>query len=321
MSMTLDLAALIKSAPAVPTVTIPPGVYTIPPLRALTPPSMVRIICAGVTFPDLQLIGCSNLSFEGLTVQQPPTTDDNIKTVLLQNCSHVTLAGFAVLGAQTGIPHGHAIVMSGGDDLVIKDSEIAWFFKGVTFDGCSDGTVSGCNLHHHRTSAINGFGQRPTVADSHIHDLMFVAPTDHHDGIHFFTKGRTVPMDGVTIVRNRLEAAFATGASGVNLEGSPGSWFTNVTMTDNEMAWNGNQGVSLDYVETGEFRRNKLLPAPGLQDPKQAPAFIVQNRRLGPPPALSITGNTSKKIAAFDSAYGVNTVLTAAQIAAYGAAP
>lgn len=312
-----DLAAAIKAAQAIPTVTIPPGVYTIPPLRSVAPPVPVRIICTGVTFASLQLSDCANLSFEGLSVLQGPVAQDT-PAVKLQNCTSVAFINPTITGTASadGLYWGKAVLISGGSLVSISGGEVSGFFKGVSLAATDDCTLSGVELHHVRTSPVNGYGQRPTISGNIIRDIIpDAAHGDHSDGIHFFTKGQSAACDGLTITGNRMTLANAGGTLGINLEGTLAAPFTNVRIVGNALAWNNNQGITTDHVQSGEISGNVLTPTAGLDDPKHAPTIILRPTN-GP---LKVFGNTLKTTPGMKPFEGQNTFLTAVQIAAYGA--
>lgn len=314
--MTLDLATLIASAAAVPTVTIPPGVYPTQHLPATRPPAVVRIVCAGVTFAGLQLSDCANLSFEGLSVLQPPVAQ-GVAAVLLQACVGVTFLNPTITGTvdpTTGLYMGKAVQVLGGSHVSILGGEISGFFKGVNPAATDDFTLSGCDIHHIRTSPVDGFGQRITISDNHIHDII-PHGVDHSDGIHIFTKGQTVPCDGLRITGNRLEMAVAPGTLGINLEGTQTAPFTNVNVAQNVLKWNNNQSFTTNWVSSGSVTDNQFLPAPGLDDQRHSSGMMFRNAG----PALLVTGNTCKDNI-YMAPYRQNTFLTPAQIAQFGAA-
>jgi hypothetical protein len=108
-----------------------------------------------------------------------------------------------------------------------------------------------------------------------------------------------------------MELSDAAGTLGINLEGTPPpSGFINFKVTGNTLRWNNNQGISTNYVQSGEIKDNVLTPAPGLDDPKHAPGFIFRNSG----PDVVVSGNTSKDNKSM-AAYRDNTFLSAAQIA------
>lgn len=318
--MTLDLAALIKAAQAIPTVTIPPGVYPAQVLHAAVPPSMVRIIATGVTFAGLQLSDCSNLSFEGLTVLQAVVAQGS-PAVKLQNCVNVAFVNPTFTGTPdpaTGFYMGKAVQAIGGSHVSITGAEISGFFKGVNPASSDDFMLSGSDLHHIRTSPVDGFGQRITITGNHIHDIIPVAGADHSDGLHFFTKGQSVPCDGLTITGNRMEmgGTSASGTLGINIEGTAASPFTNLKISGNALAWNNNQGITTDHAESGEISGNVLIPAAGLDNPAHAPAIVLRPTNGA---GLKVFGNTSKSGPSMQPFAAQNTFLTPAQIAQYGA--
>jgi len=315
--MTFDLASAIKAAqpvPAQPVVTIPAGDYPAVTLRGLNPAIPVRIVGQGVvTFTGLDIFGCTGLNFEGITVHDPAPATASGPIVLIQDCSSVTLKGCKVSGSAVGgllQGKGISVVRS---SVIIDGCEVFDCFKGVSLDDGAGSIIRGCELHNIRTSPINGGGDLSNVqiTSNHIHDLVPVAAqVDHSDGIHFWTKNNTKPIDGLLIQGNQMELANAGGTLGINLEGTPApGGFTNCTVADNALKWNNNQGITTNWVQ-GQITGNSLLPAPGLDNPAHAPGIVLRNS------TVTITGNTVKMGPSMKP-FPNNTFLTAAQIAAY----
>lgn len=218
-----------------------------------------------------------------------------------------------------GLLLGKGVVVTGGSDFAITNSEIRDLFKGIS--AASVGgllKVQGNDLHNIRTSPIDGGGllTGSLIDANHIHDIVPVASQgDHSDGIHFFTKSGS-PITDMTISNNRMEmgGTSASGTLGINLEGtaSPGG-FVNITVTGNTLRWNNNQGITTNWVQ-GRITNNILRAAPGLDRiPAHAPGIILRNS------SVIITGNTVKISPSMMPYANDNTILTLAQITADGA--
>lgn len=314
-------AATVKAAQSGDTITLGPGDYGAAEIRSRDfSPAGLTIDASEprAAFATLVVAGVKHLTLKAPTVFPPRNAIDSTKAVSILTCSYVELLAPDIRGARDadGIPHGHALVFTGGDHNAVRGGEIAYFFKGVTNSGSDFLTVEGVDVHHIRTSPIDGGGQHFTVDNNDIHDLLFVVPTDHHDGIHVFTGDATVNLDGLTITNNRLIGSSVGGAEGINLQGTAQSGFTNFKVNSNTLRWNNNQGIATNFLISGEIRDNDLGPAPGLDDPKHAPTVIL---RTYDPAQLVITGNTLKDTPSLKN-YRQNTFLNAAQIARMGAA-
>lgn len=324
-----DLTAAIKAAqpvpapPPVPTVVIPPGDYPAVVLRGLNPSAVVRIVATGARFAGLQISGCSNLSFEGMEVHNPAPASATSPVVFIQSSSDISFSGGKVSGAldaKSGVLFGKGVSVADGTRITVSGVEIYNLFKGVSLANASDFALQSCDIHDVRTSPVDGGGdlQRVHTVDNHIHGIVPVAAFgDHSDGIHFFTKNSGKPCDGIVIERNLMEmgGTSASGTLGINLEGTPTGQFTNISVKGNKLRWNNNQGITTNWVQTGEFSGNELLPAPGLDNPAHAPAIVFRNSG----PQVKVFGNTVKSGPSMKPFAGQNTFLTAVQIAQYGA--
>lgn len=320
--MTLDLTALIKAVkPQAPEliVYVPGGDYPACVLRNLHPEQRVRIVAQGkVTFAGLQVSSCSNLSFEGFEVHGVDLASAPSPVLFIQSSVDIGFTGGNVSGEidPTGLRLGKGISILNSDRVAIDAVEVFDLFKGVDFANVTDSSLTGCNLHHIRTSPVGGGSlQRVRIVDNTIGpSIPDRAHGDHSDGIHFQTKSGAV-CDAIVITGNRLEMANAPGTLGINLQGTPDAGFTNAKVSGNTLRWNNNQGITTNHVLSGEFKDNVLIPAPGLDNPAHAPGFFFRN----PGPDLKVTGNTCKDNS-YMKPYRANTFLTPAQITAYGSA-
>jgi hypothetical protein len=326
MTASFDLAAAIKAYSPSPVIVVPAGDYPVLTLKGYDfSAGPLRIVASGkVTYAGLTVTGCKGLTFEGVSILQSPVAQD-VPALNVQDSSGIAFKGGSIKGTvdpKAGLYMGKGVLLTRCSHVSIVGAEVCGFFKGVSFVDSSDCDVTGCDIHTVRTSPVNGGGaiNRISVAANSIHDIIpDLAHGDHSDGVHFFGKVSAGPMDGISVTDNIMAQAQADGTQGINLEGTAAAPFTNVKVTGNTLTWNNNQAIALNHVLSGVISGNVLRPAPGLNDPKHAPGIIVQNRVLGPPSDLQITGNTVKKIASFNPAYGTNTTLTDKQIAQYGA--
>lgn len=323
------LAAAVAKAKPGDTITLsgPPAAVL---LRGFNFPTPVTITSADPAHPvvlnGLQISSGTGLRLVSVDIHKtaPANADDPV--VLIQSSHFIELRSANVSGAMdsTGLRLGKGISLADSDHVTITGGSVFDLFKGVSFSNVSDAILQAADLHHVRTSPVNGGGElhRISILRNHIHDIVpDAAHGDHSDGIHFFGKVSKTPLDAILIQGNQMELVNADGTLGINLEGAANAGFTNVSVTGNILKWNNNQGIALNYVQSGDISGNMLTPIILLKDVKHAPSIIVKGRTLGLPAVLHITGNTSAPIVAFDKAYGTNTTLTPAQIASYMAQP
>lgn len=317
------LAAVAGSAHGGDTIVLTPGPPAAVLIRGRSYSPALTITSADPKNPavlgGLQLTEVTGLRLVNVDVHQAASADvkHSSPAVFIQSSHGIEVVGAHISGSKSedeGLYLGKAISLLDSDHITIKDSEIFGFFKGVSFADVSDSSLENSDLHHTRTSPINGGGdlQRVRIVNNHIHDIIpDHAHGDHSDGIHFFTKNSLKPIDGMVIADNQMELSDAAGTLGINLEGTPPpSGFINVKVTGNTLRWNNNQGITTNWVQSGEFKNNVLTPAPGLDSPSHAPGFVFRNSG----PDVVVSGNTSKDNKSM-APYRGNTFLSAAQIA------
>jgi hypothetical protein len=317
------LAAAIASARGGDTILLSPGPPADIVVRGRTFSPQLTITSADPKRPavlgGLQLSGVTGVRLVNVDVHQAASEDvkNGSPAIFIQSSHGIDIVGAHVSGSKSeaeGLYLGKGVSLLDSDHVTITGAEVSGFFKGVSFANISDSSLEASDLHDIRTSPVNGGGdlQRVRIVGNHIHDIIpDRTHGDHSDGIHFFTKNSPKPCDGLVITDNRMELSDAVGTLGINLQGTPEpGGFTNVKVNGNTLRWNNNQGITTNWVQSGEFKNNVLTPAPGLDDPKHAPGFIFRNSG----PDVEVSGNTSKDGKSM-APYRKNTFLSAAQIA------
>lgn len=321
--MTFDLNAVIVSAKSGDIIAIPPGDYPFLTVRSrsFSPPltlvSLDQLNPARIN--GMQLTGVTGMRLVGLDIHMLAPSHDFAPVLFIQSCADIEVVGGKVHGSidtVTKLLFGKAISIADGTRVTVSGVEVFDFYKGVSFANVTDTTVQMCDIHHGRTSPIDGGGilLRLKLLFNRIRDTVPVLKVDHSDGIHLFTKNATMPCDGLVIMGNSLEDATTIGTLGINLEGTPApGGFINALIIHNTERWNNNQGISSNYVQA-DYIGNLLLPAPGLDNPKHAPAITTR-----PTDRIRAYGNTCKMGPSLAALGPMNTGLTDAQITAYGA--
>lgn len=320
--MTINLPALIQAAKPGDIIAIPPGDYPFLEIRSRSFSPPLTLVSLDQLNParidGLHAVGVSGLRLVGLDIHMLAPSHDFAPVVFFQSCTDVDLIGGKVHGsidAATSMLFGKAISIADGLRVTVSGVEVFDFYKGVSFANVADTTVQVCDIHHGRTSPIDGGGdlQRLKLLYNRIRDTVPV-PGDHSDGIHLFTKNSKRPCDGLVIMGNSLEDATTAGTLGINLQGSPApGGFTNALIIANTERWNNNQGITSDYVQA-DYIGNLLLPAPGLDDHKHAPSITMRWTDK-----IRAYGNTCKMGPSLAALGTMNTGLTDAQITQYGA--
>lgn len=267
-------------------------------------------------------LGSTGLRLVNLDIHETNPVSAQSPVLNIVGSSDVRVSGSIIRGTRdpaTGLLMGKGVVVTGGSGFILVNSEVRDLFKGVSLADATNPSILGNDLHNIRTSPVDGGGLlvAPHIIDNHIHDIVpDRTQGDHSDGIHLFTKSGS-PITGALISGNvMVSGPDASGTLGINLEGTPSpGGFVDVHVVGNTLRWNNNQGITTNYVVSGEISANVLTPAPGLDNPAHAPAIIFRNSG----PDVKVTGNTAKLGPSMKPFAAGNTFLTAAQIAAMGA--
>lgn len=326
-----DLAAAIANAKGgdVITVRAGPPVNVVIRSKSFAPP--VTITSADPAHPallnGLQLVSVAGLVFDRIDVTLTNPVNQGSAVVAVTNSSGVDFRNVNVSGTMDPTGKcgwfGKGFALTGGDHVNFSGGSISHVYKGYSVGSGSYFTLADADLHDVDTSAIDGGGDLAHLnfLRNFIHDLVPVAACgQHYDGWHLWSKNSKAPIDDVLIDGNRFTQASGNGSSAINFEGTPFTvggiaglpGFTHARVVNNVLHWNSNQGLSTNYTEA-TITNNLFYPAPGLDDPKHAPAFIV---RAGS--SFVAEGNTWK-CGPSSKPYPHNTCLTDAQIAAAGA--
>lgn len=293
--------------------------------KTFSPPVTITSAAGGLRMQliSFQVSSVTGLRLVNADVRNPAPVSDSSPIVFIQSSHSIDLVNLNVSGGVGGadkVLYGKLISVADSDHVTITGGDAHDGKKGVSLANAADVLFQGMAVHHVRTSPFDAGGelQRVRLVGNHIYDIVPVAKyVDHSDGIHFFLKNSLHPADAITVQGNRLEMTNAPGTLGINFEGIPApSGFTNLHVVGNILAWNNNQGITTNWILSGEFTGNVLMPAMGLDNPAHAPGFVFRNSG----PAVTVTGNTSKDGPSMKP-YRVNTFLTAAQIAVYLAKP
>lgn len=317
----------VKTAASGDTLVLAPGVFPAVTIRGLAFSPPLTITSADpahmAEINGLDFLGSTGLRLLGVDIHETNPISAQSPVLNLVGSSDVQVTGGKIRGtrdAKTGLLMGKGAVITGGSNILISGEEITDLFKGVSLADVADATIQGNAIHNVRTSPVDGGGLivRGLVTGNHIYGIVPVdAQGDHSDGIHFFTKSGS-PITGLTISNNLMECpGDCSGTLGINLEGTPSpGGFVNVKVIGNTLRWNNNQGLTENYIVSGEFSGNQLYPAPGLDNPAHAPGIVL---RATNGPNFKVFGNTSKLGPSLKPYAAQNTILTAAQITAMGA--
>ena len=239
------------------------------------------VIIKGGSFSSVTLYDVAGVHLVGTEVKLVPaaTSTSNSQAIRITQSQDVTIdhatvsGGLSVNGVLAsakkldasgnvlGLPIGKGINIDSSHDVVIKDSDISKFMKGITFSDAENLTISNNEIHDLRTTPISGsvhYGL--TVLNNHTtgsHPWNYSGTGDHGDRIHIWTDDR-VATD-VVIANNRLEQGDGDPMLGIYLDDNRlGYGFENVLISHNKLVDGAGQGMRLENT-SGTVFDNTLL--------------------------------------------------------------
>lgn len=309
-------AAIFAKAVAGDTVTLAPGAYgDLEFSRKFATP--VTVTCADPARPpslrSFHFSGASNILLSCATVDFVP----DAKTVTwtpateITNSDHITVSKVKIIGANAvsgveetatdtdrfgnviGWPTGYGLKISGSNNVLIDQIELARFHKGLVVASSQQVTVRKSDLHDMRTTAIVGWDVSDlTIEGNDLHDAhpwrWNQTPVgDHADLLALWADSRqTRPNERVRILNNQMRQTRGEAILGMWFEGKPEAPFTDFEIRGNTFVVNNLQGILLSNTRDGIIADNKMYRA-SEGDAKQSPTVLLRNGVSG----ISVTGN------------------------------
>ncbi|MBP1804923.1 right-handed parallel beta-helix repeat-containing protein [Rubellimicrobium aerolatum] len=152
--------------------------------------------------------------------------------------------------ASDGFPTAFGLSITGSSDVVLEDSEIRGFFRGLVVSKSDSVIVRGNDLHGIRMDGMNFAQVRDVLIEAnHIHDFeRSLESGDHADMIQFWTNRTEAPSVGITIRDNLLNSGQG--------------WYTQSIFMRNDQVDRGIAGREMFYRDVlieGNFILNAHL--------------------------------------------------------------
>lgn len=309
-------AAVFAKAAAGDTVMLAPGAYgDLEFSRRFSSP--VTITCADPARPpsmrSFHFSGASNIVLSCAKVDFVP----DVKTITwtpateVVNSDHITIRNVKIIGGNAlsgveetatdtdrfgnvmGWPTGYGLKVSGSNNVLIEEIELARFHKGLVIASSQQVTVRKSDLHDMRTTSIVGWDVSDlTIEGNDLHDAhpwrWNQTPVgDHADLLALWSDSRqTRPNERVRILNNQMRQTRGEAILGMWFEGKEVAPFTDFEIRGNTFIVNNLQGILLSNTRDGVIADNRMYRA-GEGDAKQSPTVLLRNGVSG----ISVTGN------------------------------
>ena len=235
----------------------------------------------GGTFTSVTFAKVSGVTLDGTTVIFTPTANStsNSQAIRIWGSDDISILNAKVTGGESvngvvksatkldasgnvlGLPVGKGINIDSSSDIVISDSVISKFAKGITFSDVTNLTISDNQIHSLRTTPISGSGHDGlTITGNHTWNSSpwnYGGTGDHGDRIHLWTDDR--PWTNVVISGNLLTQGAGAPMMGIYLDDNlKGFGFPDVLISGNTVIDGNGQGMRLENV-SGMVVDNELI--------------------------------------------------------------
>ena len=283
-------------------------------------PDNISLVAADTNNPPifntLTLDGVTGVTLSGLSVHMPAAMDskNHDAAIRMQNVADITLDNMTLKGSDaingisatspvgtanpdgtiTGLPFGNGVVVNGGTNVTIQNSDISNFYSGIRVSSVDGYKVLDNEIYDLRTTPIAGADvDNVVISGNYAHDSRawnLGGAGDHGDFIHLWTEhNQGNASRNITISDNTFEQGSGSAILGIYLEDNYNFGYDGVTITDN-VIWNGDhQGMRLERVKNAQINNNTLLDS----DPSQggSPGIYILASSSGVTVNKNIVGN------------------------------
>lgn len=258
----------------------------------------------GVTISGGHFTGVILYQVKGLKLDSPQidfvpngTSTSNSQAVRIVGSSNIVISDAVVKGGVSsngvlrsateldssgnvlGLPVGKGINIDRSDGIIIRNSDISSFHKGITFSNSSNLTIANNTIHDLRTTPISGSVDAGLkITGNHTFDSNpwnFGRDGDHGDRIHIWTKNTAIT--GLVISDNLLEQGKGAPMLGIYLDDNGlGLGFRNAVISGNRLTDGHVSGLLLENV-TGTVSDNTLTWSGFGSVTKNAPRFVLDD--------------------------------------------
>lgn len=171
--------------------------------------------------------------------------------------------------ADNGFGTAFGFSTTASSNIILRDSEIRGFFRGLVISDSQDVTVQGNDVHDIRMDGMN-FAQVENVliVQNHIHDFKrSLDSKDHADMIQFWTNGTTSPSRHIVIRDNVLNSGQGAYTQSIFMRndlvdrGLAGSemFYTDITITNNVIINAHLHGITIGETDGVRIQNNTVV--------------------------------------------------------------
>ena len=168
-----------------------------------------------------------------------------------------------------GAPTGRGLSIVRSDGVVIENSEVRSFWKGIAVSGSTNVTLRGNDIHGMRSDGMSITAvDNLLIEDNHFHDRAKGPGADHPDFIQTLTRGSTVPITNMTIRGNLFDVGSGDYTQSLFLTNSAVSdgageemWLRNILIENNVILADHLHGITVGAADGLVVRNNTVLHA------------------------------------------------------------
>ena len=301
-AQTGDFAAALRAAPPGAVIELPGGDWGELKLGGADGPSVIRSADPAnpARFSGMNVNGAHGLALEGLVLDYEWSENDRLEEgpFGIWDSENVRLTGLRILGdtaggadpTSRGFASGIGLIIRTSRDVVLEDSEVTTFYRGIIVRDSDRVTLRGNDIHSLRSDGINVVGtQGIRIIANHIHDFIrSIESKDHADMIQFWTTHAPRPTTDVVIRDNLLNSGAGYYTQSIFMrndrvdQGEAGSemYYQNVVIEENVIVNAHAHGISTGETAGLTIRGNTLVHNPAGVGPDRSPTHIVWVPRI-----------------------------------------
>ncbi|MFV0491246.1 MAG: nitrous oxide reductase family maturation protein NosD [Pseudorhodobacter sp.] len=278
-----DLSGILATAPPGTVLDLSGGDYGILQLRGFSAPAEKPVILRSrdpanpARLSGMDIRESSGLVLQGLIFDYRFRKGDkgHLRPFQLQASGNVTFrqvifdGDIANSGEGKGYPTAFGLSLRGSKGIVLEDSEIRDFYRGLVVSDSADVTIRRNNVHSIRMDGMN-FAQVDGVRieGNWIHDFKrAVDSKDHSDMIQFWTNRTEWPSRDIMIRDNVLNSGLGAYTQSIFMRNDlvdrglagPEMFYRNVTIEENVIVNAHLHGITVGETDGLTIRNNTLV--------------------------------------------------------------
>ncbi len=282
-------------------------------LRAADPAQPARF--SGLDLRQAHHLVLDGLSFDyrfvaGDKPYKRPFALDDGTDVTIRHSHFVGDMAKGVSAKDDGYPTGFGLSFTRMAGVMLADSDIGSFYRGLVVSESSDVQIAGNDLHDLRMDGMD-LAQviRVTIAGNHIHDFIRVVDSpDHPDMIQFWTKGTKQPSHDIIIRDNILnsgkgwytQSIFMRNEEVDQARAGPEMFYRNITIEQNVIFNAQLHGITVGETAGLVIRNNSVIRNAASQGLANNPDLWTPQIRVAPKSTeVTIARNVTSKISGY----------------------